>query len=78
MSQGPNVGTVLVGIFAILFGLCIALVGGGCTMVLLVTAGQLGGARDFIFYLLISLVVLAVGGFTFWLGIKLLRSGNRG
>ena len=73
-EQGPNVGLVLVGIFVILFGLCIALVGGGCTLFLLASAGQ-GFGADFAMFLLISLVVFGVGALILWGGFKVVKAG---
>lgn len=69
MSDGPSAGEVLLGIFVILFGLCIAFVGGGCTVVIL---GVLN-ASDWAavsFFLLLSLGVLALGLFLAWVGFK--------
>jgi hypothetical protein len=71
---GPNVGLVLIGIFVILFGACIALVGGGCTLFLLASAGQ-GFGADFAMFFLISLVVLGVGCLILWGGFKVVKAG---
>lgn len=70
MSDGPNVGDILIGIFVILFGLCITLAGGGCTVLLL---GELNssGSQGLGFLLLISLGLLALGLFVTWVGFKL-------
>jgi hypothetical protein len=72
MSEGPGAGQVLIGIFLILFGLCITLVGGGCTImwIMFIANGDTSGA----FLFLISLVVLAGGLVTVWAGVKMLRS----
>jgi hypothetical protein len=69
MSDGPNVGEVLLGIFVILFGLCIAFAGGGCTVMIL---GSLNGSywAGMSFFLLLSLGVLALGLFLAWVGFK--------
>ena len=80
MSQGdgPSGGQILVGIFLILCGLCVTLLGGGCTIMwfyLLATQGALGGGSGPLF--LVSLVMLAGGLVTIWAGVKLLR-GNSG
>ena len=76
MSDGPNVGEILIGIFVILFGLCIALVGGGCTIFILgsLNASDFAGMSVF---LLISLAVLALGLLLLWVGFKLARGGYR-
>lgn len=78
-GQGPNVGLVLIGIFVLLFGLCITLVGGGCTILLLTMgSGGIGGGGvggEFLTFLTISLVVLGVGGLILWGGIKVVKAG---
>jgi hypothetical protein len=78
MSQGPNVGLVLLGIFIILFGLCITLVGGGCTVFMLSMVGQSqADGSEFAMFLILSLVVLTVGAGVLWLGIKVVRAGYK-
>lgn len=72
MSDGPSGGQILVGIFLILFGLCITLVGGGCTILWLGMAVQDPGSAGLL--LLVSLAVLAGGLVTIWAGVKMLRS----
>lgn len=76
MSEGPNVGEVLIGIFVILFGLCIALAGGGCTVMILgsVNATDWSGMS---FFLLLSLGVLALGLFLAWVGFKVMTGRYR-
>ena len=71
MSEGPSGGQILAGIFLILFGLCVTLLGGGCTImwIYFIANGETGGA----FLFLISLAVLAGGLVTIWAGVKLLR-----
>jgi hypothetical protein len=75
MSEGPNVGQVLVGIFVILCGLCMTLVGGGCTYFILASMGPSGSGLGG--FLLISLVVLGLGGLLLWVGVKVVRGGYR-
>jgi hypothetical protein len=74
MNDGPDPGTVIVAIFLILFGVCIALVGGGCTVFLIGNPGDLfrndGGLG--IFLLLLSLAALAIGIFMVRGAIRLL------
>lgn len=74
MSQGPDPGSVLVGIFLILFGICMALVGGGCTIFLVASLGEMihydGGLG--IFLLLLSVCALAIGVFIVRAGIGML------
>jgi hypothetical protein len=76
MTEGPNVGEILIGIFVILFGLCIALTGGGCTVVALGSLNQSDWA-GMGFFLLISLAILALGLFLIWVGFKLLTGKYR-
>lgn len=77
MSEGPNPVAVLVGIFLIGAGICIILVGGGCT-IWLVTAifsyGESGGGG----FLILSLGTLAFGIFMLWGGIRLLKPRDDG
>jgi hypothetical protein len=81
MSEGPSVGDILIGVFIILFGLCIAFVGGGCTVMLVASlggggwgAGAGGGALAL---LLVSLAVLALGVFLIWTGFKMMTGRYR-
>lgn len=76
MSDGPNVGEVLIGIFVILFGLCLAFAGGGCTMMILGTlnASDLAGMS---FFLLLSLGVFGLGLFLAWVGFKVMTGRYR-
>jgi hypothetical protein len=72
MSQrGPGAGKIIAGIFLILFGSCVTLVGGGCTILMfgVVFQGPGGGG---IGLLLISLAVLAGGLASIWAGIRLM------
>ena len=75
MNEGPNAGKVLLGIFMILFGLCIVLLGGGCTILWLSElnspySGGMGGLANPLLW--ISLITLAGGLGCLWVGIKLL------
>lgn len=76
MSEGPSAGEILIGIFVILFGLCITLAGGGCTVLIL---GTLNGTdwQEMSFFLLLSLAILALGLFLSWIGFKLLTGRYR-
>ena len=74
MSKGPNVGLVLVGLFVLLFGLCITLVGGACTIVLLASLGQAGNSGLGAF-LLLSLACLGFGLLVLWGGYKVMKAG---
>jgi hypothetical protein len=70
MSDGSSGGRIVAGIFIVLCGLCLALVGGGCTIFILGqrTYGDTG------LFLLIALAVLALGLFLLWIGFKLLTN----
>jgi hypothetical protein len=72
MSDGPSAGQILIGIFLILFGLCITLVGGGCTVMWLYYIAGAGAGGIVLF--LVSLAVLAGGLVTIWAGTKMFRS----
>src|SRR5205085_4721129 len=62
-GRGPSAGDVLLGIFFIVCGLCLALVGGGCALFWLATmfSGGDGLASLGIPLLLVSLAELAAG-----------------
>ena len=73
---GPRAGAILVDIFLILCGLCLALVGGGCALFWLgvMFAGGYGLAGNYelgIPLLLVSLVAFAGGAAMLWSGGKL-------
>lgn len=73
MSEGPSAGQILIGIFLILFGLCITLVGGGCTVMwiyFIFSEGDMSGGVLF----LVSLAALAAGLVVIWAGVKMFRS----
>jgi hypothetical protein len=76
MSKGPNVGLILIGSFVILFGLCIALVGGGCAILILLEPprGELAGGL--VIFLLMALAALGVGLLILWGGYKVVRVGT--
>ena len=74
MSDGPDPGSVLVGIFLVVAGGCVALAGGVCTLFWLGNIGELfrgpDGSLGFLL-LAASLVALGFGAFMVWGGIKL-------
>jgi vacuolar-type H+-ATPase subunit I/STV1 len=77
MSDGPDPGTVIVAIFLIVFGVCFALVGGGCTLFLLGNIGSWGSDGGMILMLLaVSLVALAIGIFMVRGALKMLGPRN--
>jgi hypothetical protein len=78
MSEEPNVGAILIGCFIIAFGLCIALVGGGCTVLLLnLVFNESSGWSEGWLLILLSVAVLAGGIGLCWLGFKLMTGGFR-
>jgi hypothetical protein len=77
-EEGPGTGAVLIGCFVIAFGLCITLVGGGCTVLLLsLIVGEPGGASEGMLLLLLSLALLALGIWLLWVGFKLMTGRYR-
>ena len=75
-ESGPGAGNVIAGIFLILFGLCLALLGGGCTLLMLsLITSSSGGGSDTAPLVLISLAVLGAGIAMIWVGIKLMTGG---
>jgi hypothetical protein len=76
-GEGPGAGQVLAGIFLILFGVCITLAGGSCTVLWIVfvfgESGSSGSFSDGGFLFLLSLATLAAGLVTVWAGFKLVR-----
>jgi hypothetical protein len=75
-GEGPTAGEVLVGIFLILCGLCLTLLGGGCTLFWL--AAMIGGGDGLrgnyelgIPLLLVSLAALAGGVALLWAAGKM-------
>lgn len=72
MSDGPNPGAILLGIFLIMCGLCVTLLGGGCTIMWLGQIGDLfsdGGTG--LLLLLVSVATLVAGLATVWTGFKM-------
>lgn len=72
MSGGQEPGLVLIGIFMLVAGLCLTLVGGGCTVFLVVNILDLfrgdGG---------LGLLLVGVSLFTLAVGVLLVRGGAR-
>lgn len=78
MSEGPNPARVVIGVFLLVAGICLVLLGGGCTISVL---GEIGAARsldhDFTgLVLTIALLMLAVGAIMVWGGVRLLKPGD--
>ena len=74
MSEGPGAGNVIAGIFLILFGLCISLVGGGCTLLMLSYSTSMYQDGSWML-LLVSLVIFGGGLTIIWVGFKLTTGG---
>lgn len=68
----PTTGQAIAGMFMVLFGTAVALLGGSCTVMSLSVVAQ-GGA----FLMLLSLAVLAGGCCSIWAGAKILRGHMR-
>lgn len=76
-GEGPSAGAILVGIFVVLFGLCITLVGGGCTVMWLYVIFSGSGLGDGALLFLVSLAVFAGGLGILWVGAKMLLGKYR-
>lgn len=79
-GEGPSAGAILLGIFMLLAGLCITLLGGGCTLLWLSEfnssyGGGMGTLVNPLFIL--SLVTFAGGLGMLWVGFKLLTGKYR-
>jgi len=77
-TEPASSGAIIGGIFLILFGLCLLLVGGGCTLFwLAVMADNRGGGSEGIPLLLLSVAVAAGGVFAITGGIRLCGGRRR-
>ena len=81
-DRGPGAGNIIAGIFLILFGLCLTLLGGGCTVLWIGALASAGGTSGGELYsaaplVLVSIVTLGAGIALIWLGAKLM-SGRLG
>ena len=76
MSEGPGAGEILAGIFVILCGLCLTLLGGGCTFIWIVFIFR-DAQTDGILLFLFSLATLAAGLLLLWAGVKMLSGKMR-
>ena len=66
-----RVGAFIVGTFLILFGLCLLLVGGGCTILLIADMGTRLASADGVAWILIALAVAGVGVLAIVGGVRL-------
>jgi hypothetical protein len=75
MSDGFEPAKVLVGLFLIVAGGCLALAGGGCTLFLIANIGDLfrGDGGLGLLLLAASLVAFGIGAFMVWGGVRLLN-----
>ena len=71
---GANTAGIVAGIFLIIAGLCLVLLGGGCSVVLVMLIGESssGGDSSVIPLLLLSVLVLGGGIALIWLGARLM------
>jgi hypothetical protein len=69
MNEGPNTASIIAGIFLILCGLCLTLLGGGCTVVMFSESMMQGGGMVFV---LLALITLGGGVAMIWLGVKVM------
>lgn len=72
---GPGAGNIIAGIFLILFGLCLTLLGGGCTLLWISEMGPSYGGTEALPLLLVSIAILGAGVVLIWVGAKLMRGG---
>ena len=79
-DRGPGTGNIIAGVFLILFGLCLTLLGGGCTVLWIGALASTGGSGAGEFYsgaplILLSFITLGAGISLVWLGFKLMTGG---
>jgi len=76
-KPGPGTGAIIAGTFLILFGLCLTLLGGGCSLILAAEPGSLFGPSRYPIapFFLIALALLCAGLALIWIGVKLMRGG---
>lgn len=70
-KPGPGTGAIVAGTFLILFGLCLVLFGGGCSLIMFAEPGGLGGLVGLVLFF--ALIGLAAGFSLIWLGVKLMK-----
>ena len=76
MSEGPSPGATLIGLFLLMAGVCLLVLGGGCTIgALSEMASRATSHESFAeLVLAIALVMLGTGGLMLWGGVRLLKS----
>jgi hypothetical protein len=76
--DSPDAAGIIAGIFLILFGLCLTLLGGGCSAMFFFSAGGVGSPSEMwtmMPLVLIALITLGTGIALIWLGVKLMSGG---
>jgi len=76
--DSPDAAGIIAGIFLILFGLCLTLLGGGCSAMFFFSAGGVGSPSEMwtmMPLVLIALITLGAGIALIWLGVKLMSGG---
>ena len=73
MSKGANVGYLIFALFISLFGLCFVLVGGGCTIMLLLDSWTDEFAAALLMALLVALAVFGLGVMMLWKAYDAIR-----
>lgn len=71
-EDGADIGTIIAAIFLILFGLCVSLVGGACTVLWIGLMVSEPGESMGVVLLLISAAVLAAGITAIVIGVRML------
>jgi hypothetical protein len=72
-SPGPSAGGIILGIFFLLFGICILLVGGGCTIFWLMEMSASAANFSEVGLLLLSAAVAVGGIFSIIFAIRLFK-----
>jgi hypothetical protein len=83
-GEGPGAGAILIGIFLILFGICLSLLGGGCAAMWIAelvgagtVTGTASGISTVVTVLTISLVTLSAGVLLIRFSIRMLSGKYR-
>jgi uncharacterized protein HemY len=74
MSGEPNPARTVAGVFLLVAGICLVLLGGGCTIGVLGNRHPGGGELDLTGLILtIALLMVAIGALMVWGGVRLLK-----
>jgi len=71
-EDGPDTGTIIAAVFLILFGVCVSLVGGACTVIWIGMLISESFEQMGVVLLLISAAVLAAGITAIVVGVRML------